>query len=81
MTNLPLQVSEFIRLDENTLLKAWMRHLNIKQNALASQLGVTQQTISCLCGTNHHRKGTIRKLSAALGIREEQLISSDSRYY
>lgn len=72
MTYIPMQVRQ-LAIDHDSALKAWMIYLGVSQEELAQRLNLTQPAISQYCNRKKHQKGTLVKVSNALGIKVEQL--------
>ena len=57
-----------------SLIRAWREYLGMTQTEVASRMGITQPALSQIeSGEKKVRKGTIAKLSVALGISIGQL--------
>ena len=73
-SGIPQEIVEAHILRNDSLIKAWREHLGITQKELAERLGVSQAAIAKFEHADARpRIATIRKISAALGLNEEQL--------
>lgn len=59
--------------DGATPIRAWREHLGLTQAEMATRLGISQSAYAQQEGGERMRKGTRKKIAAALGITEEQL--------
>jgi DNA-binding XRE family transcriptional regulator len=74
-SNIPHKIAKMIAIDEVSPIKAWRIYLRKTQAELAFAIGVKQPAITQMerQGAKLHNK-TLKKIAAALGITENQLI-------
>ncbi len=73
-TTIPHQVVELVIDNGWNLVKAWRKHLGLKQTVLAKRVGISQPALSQRERGENLRNETLEKLAQAMGIAIGQLI-------
>ncbi len=74
-TTIPHEVVGIIAQEGCNLLRAWRKHLKLKQGDVAKKAGITQSALSQMeLSDAVKRSATLEKLAAAMGLSVDQLM-------
>ena len=74
-TYLPQEVVEKVTVEGKSLVRAWREYRNMSREETATRMGVTQPVYNVLeDASNRVSSASIRRLAAALGVSEKQLV-------
>jgi len=77
-SGIPQAVVEAHVLRNESIINAWREHLDITQKDLAGRMGVSQTAVAKFEHPEARpRIATIRKIAAALGLNEKQLMADE----
>lgn len=72
-TTVPQEVVEIMVEKDVTLICAWREYLGFSQEEVARRMNIAQPTYSKIESSKRHRKDTIKRVAAALGISPAQI--------